>query len=82
VEETREHFLLECGGYREERKKLFEEVKKAGGRLEGGLNPDLLRTIFHPRFTFPLLRFVHSTGRFSSLFAPVISPSPSKAPLR
>jgi hypothetical protein len=81
VEETQEHFLLECGKFREERRRLFEEVKKGGGRLEGGSNPRLA-ILFHPRFTYPLLRFVHSTGRFSSLFLPVIPPSPSKAPLR
>jgi hypothetical protein len=79
VQETREHFLLECGGYREEWRRLFEEVKEAGGRLEGGSNPRLA-ILFHPRFTYPLLRFVHSSGCFSSLFAPVIPPSPSKAP--
>jgi hypothetical protein len=64
----------------EARRTLFEEVKKAGGRLEGGSNPKTLRTLFHPHFAYPLLRFVHSSGHFSSLFTPVIPWSPSKAP--
>jgi hypothetical protein len=81
AEETREHLLLECGRFREERRRFFEEVKKGGGRLEGGSNLRLA-ILFHPCFTYPLLRFVHSTGRFSSPFSPVIPPSPSKAPLR
>lgn len=79
AQEKREHYLLECGRYGEGRKRLFEEVKKGGGRFERGSNPSLA-VLFHPHFTFPLLRFIHSTGRFSSLFSLVIPPSSRDAP--
>jgi hypothetical protein len=74
--ETRDHFLLECRRYETERAELIRAVRRSGG----GPLPLSLPTLFSPRFTFPLLRFLHSTGRFSSLFSLVIPPSSREAP--
>ncbi|GAA5920381.1 hypothetical protein JCM6882_004977 [Rhodosporidiobolus microsporus] len=60
--ETRVHYLLECERYAEERRALAAAVKKGGG---GSLS---LVSLFLPRFTSPLLRFIHSTNRFPRLF--------------
>jgi hypothetical protein len=47
VQETCEQFLLKCGRSGEEQRRLFEEVKKAGGQLEGGYNRQL-EILFRP----------------------------------
>ncbi|GAA5993134.1 hypothetical protein JCM11641_004024 [Rhodosporidiobolus odoratus] len=62
--ETREHYLLECEQYEEERKELMRELKVQ--RIPG------LAFLFSPAHIFPLLRFIHSTDRFPSLFSLVI----------
>ncbi|GAA5838232.1 hypothetical protein JCM11251_003434 [Rhodosporidiobolus azoricus] len=58
--ETCAHYLLECRRYEEQRRTLAVAVRKAGG---GSLS---LSTIFSPRFTPFLLRFLHLSQRFPS----------------
>ncbi|GAA5999186.1 hypothetical protein JCM11641_006220, partial [Rhodosporidiobolus odoratus] len=64
--ETREHYLLECKKYEEERKELSKELKVQ--RIPG------LAFLFSPSSIFPLLRFIHSSNRFPSLFSRVVEP--------
>ncbi|GAA5823377.1 hypothetical protein JCM11251_007586 [Rhodosporidiobolus azoricus] len=72
--ETRDHYLLECKRYDVERRQLAAAVRKAGG---GALS---ITTIFLPRFTPFLLRFLHSSHRFPSLFDQLDTPIRSSSP--
>jgi hypothetical protein len=68
AEETRVHFLLVCGGYREARRRLFEEVKKAGGRLEGASNQK--HSVGSSTHALPIPSFVSYT--LPVVFAPFL----------
>jgi hypothetical protein len=80
AQETREHYLMECEKYEEARGESFEEMKKEGWRPKKGSNPGLV-DIFLPRYTAPLLRYIHSTQRFPHLFCRVDSPPPPPSSL-
>ncbi|CDR48850.1 RHTO0S21e00144g1_1 [Rhodotorula toruloides] len=62
--ETRQHYILECSLYTDERQQLRHEI--------GSLNLKMDK-IFSPRFFRPLLRFILASYRFSQLYAPLPS---------
>jgi hypothetical protein len=72
VEETREHFLLECVGYRAERRKLFKEVKRVGGDSRGIRTSDLRFFSTHALLTpsFALYTLLVVFLPFSRLLSP------------
>ena len=58
--ETVPHFLLDCPHYRHEQHELQLKLCHNAGSLSFLLNS--------PTAVLPLLKFVHSTGRFKSFF--------------
>ena len=58
--ETVKHFLLDCPHYSRERHELRLKLRRNAGSLSFLLNS--------PVAVLPLLKFVHSTGRFKSIF--------------
>ncbi|GAA5920084.1 hypothetical protein JCM6882_001030 [Rhodosporidiobolus microsporus] len=67
-EETREHVVLECEAYEEARGELRRKVGRGAWTM---------MTVFQPAFVYPLLRFLHSTSLFDSLYSPVVVPQPA-----
>jgi hypothetical protein len=58
--ETVKHFLLDCPHYRKERHLLQRKLHRNAASLSFLLN--------NPAAVIPLLKFVHSTGRFKTFF--------------
>jgi hypothetical protein len=58
--ETVKHFLLDCPHYRRERHELQQKLRRNAGSLSFLLSS--------PVAVLPLLKYVHSTGRFKSFF--------------
>jgi ribonuclease HI len=60
IVETVKHFLLECPHYQRERHMLKQKLRRNADSISFLLN--------NPTAVLPLLKFVHSTGRFKSHF--------------
>ncbi|GAA6058228.1 hypothetical protein NBRC10513_007925 [Rhodotorula toruloides] len=60
--ETRQHYILECSLYSDERQQLRREVGTANLKMD---------KIFSPCFFRTLLRFILASYRFPQLYAPL-----------
>lgn len=58
--ETVKHYLMDCLFYARERHELQRKLRRNAGSLSFLLSS--------PDAVFPLLKFVHATGRFKSFF--------------
>ncbi|KAJ8294782.1 Retrovirus-related Pol polyprotein from type-1 retrotransposable element R1 4 [Rhodotorula toruloides] len=60
--ETRQHYILECSLYSDERQQLRREIGSSNLKMD---------KIFSPRFFQPVLRFILASYRFPQLYAPL-----------
>ncbi|KAJ8292084.1 hypothetical protein OF846_004412 [Rhodotorula toruloides] len=60
--ETRQHYILECSLYSDERQQLRREIGSSNLKMD---------KIFFPRFFRPLIRFILASYRFPQLYAPL-----------
>jgi hypothetical protein len=60
--ETRQHYILECALYSDERQQCRREIDSSNLKMD---------KIFSPRFFRPLLRFILASYRFPQLYAPL-----------
>jgi hypothetical protein len=58
--ETVKHFLLDCPQYIQERHTLRHKLRRNAGSISFLLS--------NPSAVLPILKFVHSTGRFKAFF--------------